>query len=309
MPIERSFDVVIIGGGPAGMSAAGWCDDLGLSCCIVERSSCLGGQLGWIHAPISNYPGINAANGNDLLERFRNCLPGAIDYLFNETVDSLLPGDPVVSSASGECISGKAIVIATGVRRRKLGVAGEDEYVGRGILDSGAKAKDKVEGKKVVIIGGGDAALENASILSKTASKVTVIHRRAAFSARAEFLESVANRSNVEMLLSSKVISINGDDKVRSVTYRHEDAQDERVIDADAVLIRVGVEPNSELVRGIVDLDTRGYVVVDRNCRSSVPGFYAIGDVSNPTAPTIAGAVGDAATAIKSIRSLLKHDE
>ncbi|MBL8181517.1 MAG: NAD(P)/FAD-dependent oxidoreductase [Blastocatellia bacterium] len=303
MPIERSFDVVIIGGGPAGMSAAVWCEDLGLSCCVIERSSSLGGQLNWIHAPIRNYPGIEAATGNDLLERFRTSLPKTTTYLFNEAVESLIQVDLAVSLVSGERIKSKAIVLATGIRRRKLGVSGEEEFKGLGILDSGAKAKNEVSGKNVVIIGGGDAALENASMLSETASKVMVIHRRASLAARAEFLATVAIRPNVELLMSAKVVSINGDDKVRSVSYQNEDAQNESLIDADAVLIRIGVEPNSEIVKAIVDLDARGYVVVDRECMTSVPDIYAIGDVSNQIAPTIASAVGDAATAIKSIRS------
>ncbi|HMT07014.1 MAG TPA: NAD(P)/FAD-dependent oxidoreductase [Pyrinomonadaceae bacterium] len=299
------FDIVIAGGGPAGMAAAIWCADLGLSCCLIEGSSSLGGQLGWIHAAITNYPGIVAENGADLLRRFESSLPNNIDRVYGSRVVSIDAAELAVTLDSGRTLTCRSIILATGIRRRRLGIQGEVEFLGKGILDSGSKAKSNVSGKRVVIIGGGDAAIENALILSESAAKVTVIHRRAGFSAREEFLEPATKRSNVELITSSELLSINGDDVVKTTTFRSNASDQSREIDADAVLIRVGVEPNSEFVEGIVDLDPRGYIVVDRNCMTSISNVFAIGDVSNPAAPTIAGAVGDAATAVKSAFSRL----
>lgn len=299
------FDVVIIGGGPAGISAAVWCNDLGLSCSLLERGSSLGGQLEWIHAKISNYPGIEAENGREMLARFEQSLASSVVRQLNVCAASIDAGGLGVSLDDGRQIAARAIILATGIRRRRLGILGEAEFIGRGVLDSGSKARHEVAGKNVVIVGGGDAALENAVMLSESASKVTLIHRRREFSARQEFADCVRDLGNVEMKMGSELISINGDEVIRSVTCRPNDGGQPAEIPADAVLIRIGVEPNSEIVRDIVAVDARGYVIVDRNCMSSAKNIFAIGDVSNPTAPTIAAAVGDGATAAKAALSLL----
>lgn len=306
--VLQEFDVVVVGGGPAGMTAAIWCADLGLTCCVLESGPALGGQLHWIHAPIKNYPGILAENGVDLLRRFESSLPIPIAVELNARVSSIDVETLSVTLESGLVKRGRAIVLATGISRRKLGVAGENEFVGRGILDSGSRARNEVAGKRVVIIGGGDAAFENVTILSKTAEMVTLIHRRPEFTARAEFLDAVNPLSNVEIVTAAELISINGDQVVNSVTYRHLAGSEHHTVEADAVLIRVGVKPNSELVAPFADRDDRGYVLVDRNCMSSAKNIFAIGDVSNPTAPTIASATGDAANAVKSALRLLRSN-
>jgi thioredoxin reductase (NADPH) len=297
----KKYDVVIIGGGPAGMSAALWCGEMGFSSVLIERELAPGGQLAAIHNPITNYIGVNAANGGELLARFTESLdrltferaPGA------DITDIDLEGK-IVRSADGRAFAGRSLIIATGVRRRILGVPGENEFRGRGVMTSGAKERELAAGKAVVIIGGGDAALENALILSGYAERVIVVHRRASFSARDEFLDQVKLRSNVLLVTESNIVSINGHEAVDSITVRSTSGS-EMTIPADLVLIRIGVIPNTDLITGKLATDQAGYIIVDACGRTSRTNIFAIGDVANPLAPTISTAVGTASTAIKSL--------
>ena len=151
----------------------------------------------------------------------------------------------------------------------------------------------------MAIIGGGDAALENAVILAEFAEKIYVVHRRDSFSARESFTARADADPKVEFLLETAVTAISGDDRVTSIVIQNTGRS--TVVDVDAVLIRIGVEPNSDLLLGKTDLDKRGYVLVDTNGQTSLPNVYAVGDVANPISPTIATAVGGGSAAAKSI--------
>jgi len=298
-------DVVIIGAGPAGLSALLWCADLGLDAAIVEQRPEPGGQLLAIHNPITNYLGLKTQNGREMRDLF---VKHAGDLLTSEfigtTAVSIDAHKKEVQLSDGLLVRSGAIILATGVRRRRLGTEGETEFQGKGILESGAKEKELVKGKRVVIVGGGDAALENAVILGDVADQVTVIHRRGSFRARQEFINAAESRPNISFLMNAKVSKISGSN---AVEYVEVIAADGRTISihTNAVLIRIGVEPNSDLVRSSLRVDAGGYVMVDSQCRTSVPGIFAIGDVAEPDSPTISTAVGMGATAAKSIFSLL----
>lgn len=299
---EHQADVAIIGGGPAGLSAAQWCGDLGLETVLIEKEPEFGGQLLSIHNPIRNYLGLEASNGREMRDRFVECVEG-IEFCrrLSSDVCSINTDDKVVTLASGERIAARAIIIATGVHRRELGIEGEREFRGRGILESGSKNPAAVMDKKVLIVGGGDAALENALILSKYASKVIVIHRRQEFRARPEFREAAKRDPKIELVTESIVSRLDGTSRLNSAELRSLNSGRGSSIDVDFALIRIGVEPNSELVKGILNVDKQGYIVTDAQCRTSTPGIFAAGDVSNPISPTIATAVGSAATAAKAV--------
>lgn len=298
---SRSTDIVVIGAGPAGLSAAIWARDIGLRCTVIDARPEPGGQLNSIYSPIRNYPGIEQIDGprlaNDLMLQARRA--GA-ELIFGESVVSILSREVAVLTASGSVFNAKAIVAATGVRRRRLGVPGESEYLGRGILDSGAKRAGELGGSRVTIIGGGDAAIENAVLLGRAGAIVTVIHRGAEFSARDEFLNAAERLDNVTLLRKSNVLSIFGDDRVTSVEVAGADGLPVN-IDTDAVLIRIGWEPNSDLLREHVRLDERGYAITDNVGRTDVSGIYAVGDVSCLESPTIVTAAGSGAAAVKAI--------
>ena len=199
-----------------------------------------------------------------------------------------------------ERIDYENLIIATGVRRRRLGVPGETDFQGRGILESGTRDKDTVKGKDVVIVGGGDAAAENAVILSQVAKTVTLVHRRNELSARPEFRHEIDRRDNIQILFDTQVRRFVGDSDVTGVEVI-ESGRGEGLLPADAVLVRIGVQPNSELFRGTLEMDSHGYVLIDPSCATSASGVFAIGDVASPLAPTLSTAVGMGATAAKAV--------
>lgn len=293
-------DVIVIGGGPAGMSAAVWCVDLGLKPVLIERDPELGGQMLWTHNPITNYLGAEAANGAELAGKFAHQVRNArIEMVTGSGATSVdLSARTVVVGETRW--TADAIVLATGVRRRKLGITGEQEFRGRGLLVSGSRDRDLVKGKIVVIVGGGDAALENALILSEFARKVVVVHRREKFAARDEFVSRASDRPNVEFLFNSNMTRIYGGEAIEGVELEKVTGETSTIA-CEAVLIRIGVEPATEMFANQVELDERGYVVVDKELRTSAADVWAIGDVAAPNAMTIANAVGAGSVAAKNI--------
>jgi len=296
--------VIILGGGPAGLSAALWCSELGLTSVILEKQARLGGQLHWIHVPIKNYPGIELANGAEYLERLTTQLHSRkFEAKASIEIDRVDVNQKRVLLRSGEVFAGRAMIVATGVRRRKLGVEGEDKFIGRGILETGQTDRDKLKNKNLLIVGGGDAAFENASALSAYAHKTYLLHHRASFSARPAFVERVIKDPGIEIITNSAVTSISGGDRIESVEYVNNETGDLKFLSIDALLVRIGVLPNTELFRDELDLDEKSYLRIDHTGKTSVDDVFAIGDVANPISPTISTAIGTAATAVKTILS------
>ena len=209
---------------------------------------------------------------------------------------------------SGDFFSAKTIVIATGVRRRKTGIEGEEEFKDKGILQSGKRDQDLVKEKKVVIIGGGDAAIENALILSETASEITVIHRRKEFRAREEFLEKAKNNSKISLLPETIPTKISGGKKVEKIEVKNIRTEEISTLSTDAILFRIGVVPNTEIFSDKLFLDENGYIKINAEGETNIEKVYAIGDVSNPVSPTVSTAVGTGASVVKIIFAELKQN-
>lgn len=282
------------------MSAALWCAEIGLTCVIIERRPQLGGQLESIHNPIRNYLGLEAAHGLEMREKFISRvhkLPA--ELVTGVEVENLDVNRRLVTLSNGRCLECTSLILATGVRRRTLGVPGEMEFMGLGMMTSGVGEKTVARGKVVAVVGGGDAALENALILSEVAERVIVIHRRSEFSARREFIEASRRRHNVEFRTGAVVRSIYGDEWISGILIDSSESEPE--IAVEFVLVRIGVIPNSEFATGELELDASGFIVVDHTGLTSAPHVFAVGDVANPTSPTISTATGTAATAVKSI--------
>lgn len=300
-------DIVIIGGGPAGLSAAVWCSDLHASVILVEKEGDIGGQLRNIYNPINNYLGRTAANGAEMLLHFRESIE---HYKFlrrvNEEVIAIDTKSGSVQLGSGDVIRYGSLIIATGVRRRPLNIPGEFEFRGKGVHESGARDKENMAGKHVLVIGGGDAAVENALIISEHAASVKLVHRRSSLTARNEFLVELERRDNIETIFDSVITRIVGETAVSGAELRNIVSGVVRVLDFDAVLIRIGFEPNSELVRGILDLDSLGFIEVNAECETSVDGVYAVGDVANPVSPTLSTATGTGSIAAKASQQKIK---
>lgn len=300
------YDAIIIGGGPAGMSAALWCDELKLSALLLEKSDELGGQLLRTFNAVENHLGIEAQNGRALRDAFvRQLGARRFELLLGARISGVDLENKTVRLADGRSFSSKAIIIATGVRRRKLDIPGEDEFQNKGFLYSGARDKNTVKDRRVTIVGGGDAALENALILAAEAAEITVVHRRGEFRARPEFLEKARREPKISFLTETVLTRILGAERIEAVETKNLKTGAISLLPTDAVLLRIGVVPNTELFAGQIDLDPNGYIKTDAEARTSIAGIYAAGDAANPAAPTVSSAVGTAATAIKSISAWL----
>ena len=303
-----NFDVIIIGGGAAGLSAGLWCDDLGLKAILLERDTELGGQLLWTHNSIENHLGAKALSGSEMRDIFVSQIKNR-KFIIKTGAKIEHPNleEKKIILESGEEFSGRAIIIATGISRRRLNIPGENRFQGKGIIRSGKRDGETARGKNAVIIGGGDAAFENVLILSEFAKKITLVHRRSKFSARKEFIEPAKKLSQVEILTDSRLSRIDGDDRVDSVLVENIKTGDLSEIPAEVVLIRIGVEPNTAFLQRQIELDERGFIKVDFACRTNLKDIYAVGDVANSFAPTVSTAVGMGATAVKTISSLLNN--
>jgi len=298
-------DVIIIGAGPAGLSAALWCDELGLDTLVMEEREEVGGQLLLVHNPIDNYPGVHAEHGLELRDRFleqaKDC---DFDLWTNIELKSVDLKAKRVVLGSGEELQSIAIIIATGLRRRKLGIPGEDEFVGRGLIESSGE-RDLFAGKDVCVIGGGDAAAENAILLAEVCPTVTLVHRGRQLSARREFAEQLHTNHCITVFKEAVVRRIIGNEWVEAVEIERGGAIKPFQMAVQGVIVRIGFEPNTESFEGQIDLDERGYIRVNALQEATVTNVFAIGDVASPLAPTISGAVGAGATAAKVIASRL----
>lgn len=303
------YDVIIIGAGPAGLTAAFWCDKLGLDTLLLEQQSSPGGQLLSIHGPIDDYPGLRAANGKEFLESFAAASEASdFDVWTNVEIERVDLAAKRVWLRSGEELQGISIIIATGVRRRALGIPGELEFSGKGIIESGMRDRAQFAGKDICIIGGGDAAVENAVLMSEVCATVTLVNRSKAPRARREFREQLGANHCITVFNEAVVTRILGNAEVEAVEIQRKDAIKPFQMAVKGVLIRIGVEPNCDLFKEQVTLADQGYVVITGQQETSVTNVFAVGDVSNPLAPTIVSAAGAGATAAKVIAKRLQSN-
>lgn len=299
-------DVVIIGAGPAGLSAALWCDELGLDTLVLEQKETAGGQLHSIYGPVENYPGLRAKNGREFFESFAEGVSEAdFDLWSGVAVESVDLKTKKVRLATGEELQSISIIIATGVRRRQLGIPGEMEFAGRGIIESPSRDREQFAGKDVCVIGGGDAAAENALLLAEVCPTVTLVHRSKALKARANFVAELQGAHCITVFRESRVIRILGETAVEAVEILRKDSLKPFQMAVQGVAIRIGVEPNTELFSDQLQLDGEGYVTVNGQQETNLANVFAVGDIANPLAPTISGAAGSGATAAKVVASRL----
>lgn len=293
-------EVVVLGGGPAGLSTALWCASLGLSTLVVEAQRDVGGQLRVIPYALENVPGVVSIEGAALADVLRSqalsqgaaVRTGAGARLDPAALRVLLDGAAVA-------LSPRAVVIATGVRRRGLGVPGEGALLGRGVAYNIGRAPEGLRGARVVVIGGGDDAVEHAHLAAPHARSVALLHRGEALGARPALRTAVEAHANVTRRPRTRVEAIEGSAAVTGV--RAHGPHGPELIAADAVFVCVGPEPASEGFG--VATDAKGYVRVDRLGRTSRAGVYAVGDVCSAEAPTVAHALGSGSVVAKAIRA------
>jgi len=302
-------DVIIIGAGPAGLTAALWCEELGLDTLVLERADRPGGQLLQVYNAINNYPGLIAVDGPEFYERaFSSRIEESeFDLWTGVEIDSVKLKAKRISLRSGEQLQAIALVIGSGVSRRRLGIPGEAEFSGKGIIESATRDRELFSGEDVCVIGGGDAAAENALLLAEVCPTVTLVHRGKKLSARQEFRERLQANHCLTIFTESVVTRILGNQRVEAVEIARKEGLKPFQVAVRGVLIRIGVDPNTPLFRDQVPLDSKGYVVVNSIHETEISNVFAIGDVSNPIGPTISGACGAGATVAKAIASRISH--
>jgi thioredoxin reductase (NADPH) len=296
-----NHDVIIIGGGPAGMSALIWCHSLGLRGALLEQSPELGGQTLEMFHRVLDYPGLVAENGRELRDHFAAQLDLLqLDYrtgLKIEEVDLSRRR----ARCGGEWMQGEAIVIATGARKRRLGVPGEDRFEIRGVSFSATRDHGLYAGKKVSVIGGGDSAVQNSLLLAGVCPSVTLIHRSDKYRARPDWLKRAQENPRIIIINNAEVTAIEGGERVERLVIEDTLTREIKTMDTEGVFVRVGVAPNTEMFRGQIELDEAGFIRADRRQRTSAEMVYAAGDVCRPVCLSVATAVGQGAIAAKDI--------
>ena len=300
-------EVLIVGAGPAGVSAALWARSLGLEPRVIESGADAGGQLLHVHFHPGDLAGVSAGDGPAIAAAMARQLAEArIETRFGAAATALAPGGdgsrPAVIAAGGEGIEADAVLIATGVRRRRLEVPGEHELEGRGVSYSATLDRAQFAGKHVVVAGGGDAAYENALLLTAVGSTVTLALRGAP-RARTDFRARVAADPSIDVRERTRVTAVLGGDRLRAVRLLGPAGEEE--VAAAGIVIKAGVIPNTEWCRDALAHDAEGFLVVNASLATSRPRVWVAGDVTRPAPLAIAVAIGQGALAAAAIRNAL----
>ena len=295
--MDKIYDMIIIGGGPAGYTAALYGARAGLSTLVMEKMV-VGGQMA-LTDKIDNYPGFeDGIEGLSLGEKMKNeAERSGARTVFATVLSADLKSDPKVIKTSDDIFYGRTVVIATGAEPRELGVAMEKELVGRGVSYCATCDGMFFKGKTVVVVGGGNTAAADILLLSRVASKVFVVHRRDTMRASKTYHETLMKAENVEFCWYSQVTGILSDDKVTGVRIKNINTGDERKLSCDGIFVAIGRKPASELAAGQLDLDERGYVITDESTKTNIPGVFAAGDVRTKVLRQVITAASDGAMA------------
>ncbi|MGH9766816.1 MAG: NAD(P)/FAD-dependent oxidoreductase [Blastocatellia bacterium] len=302
-----NYDVIIIGGGPAGMSALIWCYSLGLRGVLLEQSPELGGQMPQMFHRVLDYPGLIAEDGRELRDHFAAQLDELrLDYRTACKIEAADLRERRVL-CDGQWLQARGIIIATGARKRRLGIPGEDRFEIRGVSFSATRDHSLYAGKKVSVIGGGDSAVQNSLILASVCPHVTLIHRSDRYRAREDWLKLAQENPRITIINNAEATAIEGGDHVERLIVEDTRTREIKTIETEGVFIRVGVAPNTEMFRGQIELDEAGFIKTDQRQRTSAEMVYAAGDVCRPVSLSVAAAVGYGAIAAKDIAETLER--
>lgn len=294
---EKEYDIVIVGGGPGGLTAGLYGARATRRTVLIEKYM-PGGQIANTEE-IEDYPGFDRISGPELaMKMAEHAKSFGLEVVSDEVKEVYTDGDhKLVACASGDTYRARAVILSTGGSPNKLNVPGEQELTGRGVsycaICDGAFFKDEV----IAVVGGGDAAVEEGIFLTKFGSKVIIIHRRDQLRAQKIIQQRAFKNEKIEIIWDTVVETINGDDKVKSLTLKNVKTGETSELEVGAVFVFVGFIPNSNLTREELKKDQGGYIITDNHMQTSIPGIYACGDVRSQLVRQITNAVGDATTA------------
>lgn len=291
--MEKIYDVIIIGSGPAGMTAALYASRANLSVLILEKGV-PGGEL-LNTSDIENYPGYARITGPELADKmYEGAMQFGAEYAYGDVTNVTVSGHIKYVHVGQNQYATYAVIIATGAHHRKLQAPGEDVYNGRGVsycaVCDGAFFKDE----SLIVVGGGDSAVEEGTYLTQFASQVTIVHRRDTLRAQKILQDRAFKNEKVQFVFDSVVEEILGTDgTVSGVQIKNVKTGDTQTVDAKGVFIYVGILPNSEAFKELGILDEEGWVVTDQNMQTKIPGVFAVGDVRAKTLRQVVTATGD----------------
>lgn len=294
---NNSYDLIIIGGGPAGLTAAIYALRSKLRTLLIEKMV-LGGMASTT-SHIDNYPGFPAGvTGMDLTQKMaEQAAKLGLEIIYGGVSQISLAGKAREVRVEGKVYSAKALIIASGTEARKLGIPGEETFLGRGVSYCATCDGPLFRDKHVVVVGGGDTAVGDAIFLTKFAGKVTIVHRRGMLRAARILQERARASEKIEFQLKSVVAEVTGADRVEGVKVKDVDTGAEKTIKADGVFVLIGLKPNSDAFKDALKLDENGYIISDDGMKTSVEGIFACGDVRKKPLRQVATAVGEGATA------------
>ncbi len=307
--MNRIYDMVVLGGGPAGYTAALYAARSGLDTLVVERMS-VGGQMA-LTGDIENYPGFDEGVDGFTLgmkmqqgaERF-----GAKTEYAEATALDLTDKVKKISTSSGELLA-RTVVIATGANPRELGVEGEGEFTGRGVHYCAHCDGRFYKDKTVVVVGGGNSAAADALYLSRLAKKVLLVHRRDTLRATKIYHAPLMKTENVETVWNSRVSRLVAGNRLEAVELIDVNSGESRQVACDGLFVSIGRKPATEFLQGVIELDESGYIVADESTKTKVEGVYAVGDVRTKALRQIVTAVADGAVAANFAEEYLSQEK
>ena len=295
---EHIYDMIVVGGGPGGYTAALYAARAGLDTVILEKLSA-GGQMA-LTEQIDNYPGFeDGIDGFSLGEKMkRGTERFGVETKLTEVLSLDLSGTVKKAETSEGPLFARTIVVATGAGPRELGIESEQELIGKGVNYCAACDGMFYKNKTVVIAGGGNTAAADALILSRICKKVIVVHRRDTLRATKIYHEPLMKAENVEFRWDSEIIELLHDEKVIGIRLQNVKTGEETTLACDGVFVSIGRKPSSELVKDQVEVDPAGYIIADESTRTNIPGVFAVGDVRTKALRQVVTAVADGATAV-----------
>ena len=295
------YDIIIIGAGPAGLSAAVYAKRAGFTTLVLDKSPVSGGQVLSTYE-VDNYLGIPGVTGMELGEKFKNhAVSAGAEFVCAQVLSIDAEGETKVVHTDKEDYEASAVIFAVGAHHAKLGVKGEEELTGMGVSYCATCDGAFFKNRKVAVVGGGDVAIEDAIFLARGCEKVYVIHRRDTFRAAHSLVDRAREMPNIEFIIDTTVTEICGEDMVEKLVLSNVKTKEQTELEVNGIFIAVGIVPDTELLQGVVRMDEKGYIISDELGNTSVSGIFAAGDCKKKRLRQIITAVADGANAVTGV--------
>ena len=295
------YDIIIVGAGPAGLSAAVYAKRAGFSTLVLDKSPISGGQVLSTYE-VDNYLGIPGVTGMELGDKFKeHAVAAGAEFVCANVLSMDVTDETKIVRTDKEDYEARAVIFAVGAHHAKLSVKGEEELTGMGVSYCATCDGAFFRNRKVAVVGGGDVAIEDAIFLARACEKVYVIHRRDTFRAAHSLVERARQMENIEFVIDTTVTEICGEDMVEKLVLSNVKTKEKTELEVHGIFIAVGIVPDTDILQGIVSMDDKGYVLADELGSTNVPGVFVAGDCKQKRLRQIITAVADGANAVTGV--------